>query len=162
MTDENAILLAHMDGFFDGAIDDGAGTAAVVGTAEYFAKVPKEKRRRTMYFISLPDHHADDRGGAWLHENFKAILAKTALVTNSEHVAVTDSVLDRRWGSNDEPSLIGPTRPILRGGECTAATDWRTSSCMTSQRSVCLPKGGQRRGGRIDQGSVRRSLVLHR
>jgi hypothetical protein len=106
MTDENAILLAHMDGFFDGAIDDGAGTAAVVGTAEYFAKVPKEKRRRTMYFISLPDHHGNDRSGAWLHENFQAIFAKTALVTNSEHVAVTDSVLDRRWGSNDEPSLI--------------------------------------------------------
>lgn len=106
MTDENAILLAHMDGYFDGAIDDGGGTAAVVGTAEYFAKIPKEKRRRTLYFISLPDHHGDDRGGAWLHENFKAIFAKTALITNSEHVAVTDSVLDRRWGSNDEPSLI--------------------------------------------------------
>ena len=106
MTDENAILLAHMDGFFDGAIDDGAGTAAVVGAADYFSKVPKEKRRRTLYFISLPDHHGDDQSGLWLHQNFKSIFAKTALITNSEHVAVTDSVLDRRWGSNDEPSLI--------------------------------------------------------
>ena len=50
MTDENAILLAHMDGFFDGAIDDGGGTAAMIGTADYFAKVPKEKRRRTTVF----------------------------------------------------------------------------------------------------------------
>ena len=104
-TDENIILLAHMDGFFEGAIDDGAGTAAMLGTAEYFAKMPKEKRRRTMYFISMPDHHGEDRSGAWLHENFRSIFPKTAVITNSEHVAVTDSVWDRRWGSNDQPTL---------------------------------------------------------
>lgn len=105
MTDENIVLLAHVDGYFEGAIDDGAGTAAMLGTAEYFAKMPKEKRRRTMYFISMPDHHGEDRGGTWLHENFKSIFAKTAVITNSEHVAVTDAVWDRRWGSNDQPTL---------------------------------------------------------
>lgn len=105
ITDENIVLLAHVDGYFEGAIDDGAGTAAMLGTAEYFAKMPKEKRRRTMYFISMPDHHGEDRGGTWLHENFKSIFAKTAVITNSEHVAVTDAVWDRRWGSNDQPTL---------------------------------------------------------
>jgi hypothetical protein len=105
-TDENIVMIAHTDGYFDGAIDDGAGAAALLGTAEYFAKMPKEKRRRTMYFIALPDHHGGDYGGAWLHKNFQTIFAKTAVLTNSEHVAVTAPVWDRPWGSNVEPTLI--------------------------------------------------------
>ena len=28
MTDEKIVMIAHVDGYFDGAIDDGAGTAA--------------------------------------------------------------------------------------------------------------------------------------
>jgi peptidase M28-like protein len=106
MTDENMVMLAHMDGFFEGATDNGAGIAAMLGAAEYFAKVPKEKRRRTLYFVSLLDHHSNDRSGKWLHENFQSIFAKTAVIVNSEHPAVFDAVLDRRWGSNDRPSII--------------------------------------------------------
>jgi len=105
-TDENIVMIAHVDGYFDGAIDDGAGTAALLGTAEYFAKMPKEKRRRTMYFVALPDHHGGDRGGTWMHENFKSIFAKTAVLANSEHVAVANPVWDRPWGSNVEPTLV--------------------------------------------------------
>ena len=106
MTDENIVMIAHVDGYFDGAIDDGAGTAALLGTAEYFAKLPREKRRRTMYFVSLPDHHGGDRGGAWMHEHFTSIFAKTAVLANSEHVAVANPVWDRPWGSNVEPTLV--------------------------------------------------------
>ena len=68
--------------------------------------MPKEKRRRTLYFISVLDHHSGDRGSRWLHENFQPVFAKTAVIVNSEHVAVLSSVLDRRWGSIDRPSLI--------------------------------------------------------
>jgi len=106
MTDENIVMVAHTDGFFEGAADNGAGTAAMLGTAEYFAKMPKEKRRRTLYFVALLDHHSGDRGSKWLHDNFQSVFAKTAMIVNSEHVAVLHSVLDRRWGSNDLPSLV--------------------------------------------------------
>ena len=58
-----------------------------------------------MLFRSL-DHHSGDRGSRWLHDNFKSVFAKTAMIVNSEHVAVLHSVLDRRWGSNDRPSLV--------------------------------------------------------
>jgi hypothetical protein len=105
-TDENIVMIAHVDGYFDGAIDDGAGTAALLGTAEYFAKLPKQKRRRNMYFVALPDHHGGDRGGQWMHENFKSIFAKIAVLANSEHVAVTNPVWDRPWGANVEPTLV--------------------------------------------------------
>ena len=106
MTDENIVMLSHTDGFFEGASDNAAGTAAMLGTAEYFAKMPKEKRRRTLYFVALLDHHSGDRGSWWLHDNFQSVFAKTAVIVNSEHVAVLHSVLDRRWGSNDRPSLV--------------------------------------------------------
>jgi Peptidase family M28 len=106
MTDENIVMLSHTDGFFEGAADNAAGTAAMLGTAEYFAKMPKEKRRRTLYFVALLDHHSGDRGSKWLHDNFQSVFAKTAMIVNSEHVAVLHSVLDRRWGSNDRPSLV--------------------------------------------------------
>jgi hypothetical protein len=68
--------------------------------------MPKEKRRRTMYFVALPDHHGGDRGGIWMHENFKSIFAKTAVLANAEHVAATNPVWDRPWGSNVEPTLV--------------------------------------------------------
>jgi hypothetical protein len=106
MTDENIVMVSHTDGFFEGASDNAAGTAAMLGTAEYFAKMPKEKRRRTLYFVALLDHHSGDRGSRWLHTNFQPVFAKTAMIVNSEHVAVLHSVLDRRWGSNDRPSLV--------------------------------------------------------
>jgi hypothetical protein len=106
MTDENIVMVAHIDGFFEGSSDNGAGVAAMLGTAEYFARLPREKRRRTLYFVSLEDHHSGDRGIRWLREKFQPMFPKTALIVNSEHVAVLHSVLDRRWGSNDRPALV--------------------------------------------------------
>jgi hypothetical protein len=106
MTDEKIVMIAHVDGYFDAAIDDGAGTAALLGTAEYFAKMPKEKRRRTMYFISLPDHHGGDYGGDWLHKNLAKLFPNTVVLTNAEHVAVTNPVWDRPWFTNDQPTLV--------------------------------------------------------
>jgi hypothetical protein len=106
MTDEAIIMMAHTDGFFYGATDDAAGTAALIGTAEYFVKLPKAQRRRTMYFVATPDHHGGDHGGKWILDNFQSIFPKTAVIVNSEHVAATDPVWDRVWGYRGEPSLF--------------------------------------------------------
>jgi hypothetical protein len=105
-TDENIVMISHTDGFFEGANDNAAGTASLVGLAEYYAKVPKERRRRTMYFIATPDHHGGDQGGRWIHDNMQDVLAKTAVVLNAEHVAVMEPVWDRPWGSSVRPELI--------------------------------------------------------
>jgi Peptidase family M28 len=105
MTDEKIVMIAHTDGYFQAATDDGAGVAALLGTAEYFAKLPKEQRRRTMYFIALPDHHGGDSGGRWLHTHFATMFANTAVLVNAEHVAAMNAVWDRPWGSSAEPGL---------------------------------------------------------
>ena len=110
-TDENIVMIAHTDAFFEGATDNGAGTAALIETAAYYAKQPAAQRRRTMYFVATPDHHNGDSGAAWLHKNFQPVFSKTAVLLNAEHIAATEPVWDRRWGSADAPSLI-PTNEL--------------------------------------------------
>jgi hypothetical protein len=105
-TDENIVMISHTDGFFEGATDNAAGTAALIGTAEYYAKIPREQRRRTMYFIATPDHHGGDLGGRWIHDNMQPVLANTAVILNAEHVTAMEPVWDRPWGSGARPELI--------------------------------------------------------
>ena len=104
-TDENIVIISHTDGFFEGANDNAAGTASLVGLAEYFAKRPIAERRRNLYFIATADHHSGDNGGEWIHEHLQPVLQKAAIVVNAEHVAVMEPVWDRPWGSNVRPEL---------------------------------------------------------
>jgi hypothetical protein len=114
MTDEKVVMIAHTDGLFEGATDDGAGVAALIETANYFVEQPKEKRRRTMYFIALPDHHSGDSGGRWMHENFKTMFPNTAVLMNAEHIAAKAPVYDREWRQHVAPSLFTNRRASLR------------------------------------------------
>ena len=85
-TDETIYILAHRDSWFEGASDNASGVATMLGLAEYFAKVPREKRRRTIVFVGTPGHHFAPQtpwGPDWLaaHHAFD----KTALLINCEH-----------------------------------------------------------------------------
>jgi hypothetical protein len=87
-TDENIFVMAHPDGFFQGALDNASGVAAMLGLAEYYASIPKEQRRRTITFFSTVGHHVSkDFGLIWMHDNMKDFWAKTAVAINAEHVA---------------------------------------------------------------------------
>src|SRR5262249_37949731 len=68
-SDEDIIGMAHHDAYFEGALDNASGMAVMLGLAEYFAKVPKEQRRRTIKFVTTSGHHAGSLGTAWMHEN---------------------------------------------------------------------------------------------
>ncbi len=86
-TDENIMIVAHRDGWFEGANDNGTGVATLLGLAEYFAKIPKEQRRRNILFLGTSGHHDNAAmSGRWLMEH-KEQFAKTALLINSEHTA---------------------------------------------------------------------------
>ena len=94
-SDEDVLIIAHMDGFFEGAIDNGSGLAVMMGLADHFAKVPPAERRRTIRFLGSVGHHAGP-GTRWLHDNRDTELSKTALIINLEHVA---AVRTKNWGS---------------------------------------------------------------
>jgi len=91
-TDESIFVVAHRDGWFEGATDNGSGVATMLGLAEYFAKIPKEQRRRTIYFLGTSGHH-DNSGmtGHWLADH-KELFAKTALIINCEHTSAEQLV----------------------------------------------------------------------
>jgi peptidase M28-like protein len=91
MTDENILIMAHSDAFFEGALDNASGLGGMVALAEYFAALPKEQRRRTITFLSTPGHHHGRPGSRWVHEHRDTVLAKTALVLNCEHFSQTQA-----------------------------------------------------------------------
>src|SRR5215472_12357464 len=81
-TDENVILVAHRDGWFEGANDNGTGVATLLGLAEYFARVPKEQRRRTLVFLGTNGHHdGTAESGAWFASH-PEVFEKAALLLN--------------------------------------------------------------------------------
>jgi hypothetical protein len=96
-TDEDIIVFAHHDSYFQGATDNASGMATMVTLAEHFASIPKAQRRRTMKFATTSGHHNGSLGVKWMHDNRNTFLAKTALMLNCEHVSVTQTYY---WGAN--------------------------------------------------------------
>ena len=136
-TDETIYILAHRDGWFDAAIDNGSGIAVQIGLAEYFAKIPQAERRRTIVFLATDGHHApserteDDPTGEGGEGEGRTLLrldgerggslfAKTALFLNCEHPAAIDLAIGPRGllGSNavlpNQWYGGGPSRPKLQ------------------------------------------------
>jgi hypothetical protein len=85
MTDEQVMVVAHRDGWFEGANDNAAGVATLIGLAEYFASIPKAQRHRTIVFLGTTGHHnSSAESGSWLASH-PDVFDKTALLLNCEH-----------------------------------------------------------------------------
>ena len=114
-TDETIYIVAHKDGWFEGASDNGGGVASMLGLAEYFAKIPKAKRRRTLVFIGLDGHHNGPDGGVgrrWMVANKAALFLKTALFMNVEHPATIVTQSRPRYYPGDELAWANTTMPL--------------------------------------------------
>lgn len=118
-SDEDMIIMAHHDSFYEGALDNASGVAVMLGLAEYFSKIPPQERRRTLKFVTTAGHHAGSDGTRWMHDNKDTFLAKTALMINCEHVSAiqmhwdrfganlrrSDNIAARRWWVNGSSAL---------------------------------------------------------
>jgi hypothetical protein len=116
-TDESILVMAHMDGWFDAALDNASGLSTMLTLAEHFAQIPKEKRRRHMIFIGTAGHHVGSPNAIYLRDKRSDLLAKTALMINCEHVSASQTlnwdtrlrrsttVWPRRWNVNGSPKL---------------------------------------------------------
>jgi hypothetical protein len=129
-TDEYAVVIAHHDAYFDGAVDNASGVAAMLGLASHFAQLP-EPPRRTHIFVATGGHHAGGFPGATAFAELHLPLReKTAIVLNAEHVAAVQAVQytamdEAEWGStggllvsNAEIPRFGsvvPENPFLLG-----------------------------------------------
>jgi hypothetical protein len=92
-TDEDILIFAHHDAYFEGAIDNASGMAVMVALAEHFSKIPQAQRRRTLKFVTTSGHHAGSLGVQWMHETRDKFFAKTAVALNVEHVSATQTYI---------------------------------------------------------------------
>jgi hypothetical protein len=85
--DENIIVNAHMDGWYDAAGDNGDGVAVLIALARHFAK-PENQLERTLVFVGSGGHHSSGLTGPPNVLRMNANLtSKTVLVLNLEHIA---------------------------------------------------------------------------
>lgn len=113
-TDEDIIIMAHIDGYFEGALDNASGVAVMMGLLDHFAKVPQAQRRRAIRFLGSAGHHGGP-GASWLHDERTTELAKTALMINLEHVA---AVRTKYWGPKLRMSTaVSPMRWWVNGSK---------------------------------------------
>jgi hypothetical protein len=92
-TDEDIVIIAHHDGYFEGATDNASGMATLLALVEYYAKQPATTRRRTLRFVATPAHHAGDPAVRWMHDRRATVFAKTALILNIEHTSTMEIYL---------------------------------------------------------------------
>jgi Zn-dependent M28 family amino/carboxypeptidase len=109
--------MAHHDSFFEGALDNASGMAVMMGLAEYFAKIPKTQRRRTLKFVTTAGHHAGSFGTLWMHDSRATFLAKTALMINCEHVSVVQAYFDRIKPELRKSTNIDARRWFVNGSD---------------------------------------------
>lgn len=141
-TDETIYVVAHYDGWFDAATDNASGVATQLGLAEYFAKVPRAQRRRTIIFLGFSGHHnAANKSVEWLMAH-KEVFAKTALVIESEHTSTLQTYfygpVIRR--ANTYTAQIwyagGPSRPKLQAIAVSAFRDFGVSTYAEPERTA--------------------------
>jgi hypothetical protein len=86
-SDENIIINAHVDGWFDGANDNADGLAVMVALAEHFSK-PEHRPARTLVFVGSAGHHTPGLSGpGQLVGLNRDLIARNVLAINLEHVA---------------------------------------------------------------------------
>ena len=123
-TDETIFVMAHMDGYYDAALDNASGMAVMIGLAEHFAAVPQSERRRNMIFIGTAGHHVGSPNAPYLRD--QGMLENAALMLNCEHIAPTQfvafntelrrttTVSPRRWWVHGSKRLLDITLDAYR------------------------------------------------
>jgi len=86
-SEENIIVNAHVDGWFDGANDNADGAAVMVALAEHFSR-PENRPARTLVFVGSAGHHTGGLSGPdQLVEQNPELVERNVLTINLEHVA---------------------------------------------------------------------------
>jgi hypothetical protein len=121
-SDEQILIMAHTDAFFEGAMDNASGISMMLDIARHYAAVPQARRPRTLVFLTTADHHHGSAGIQWVRDNYD--WSKVALIVNSEHPSQTllynldaglmtaNEVSARRWyvgGSDALRTLVRKT-----------------------------------------------------
>ena len=114
-SDETIVLNAHVDGWFDGAGDNGDGLAVLIALARHFAK-PANRPQRTIVFVASAGHHTPGINGPRSFVAANPHLAKQAvMLVNIEHVA------QRNFSPARTTSADGYREAVADSGEAPIA-----------------------------------------
>src|SRR6202035_3349519 len=83
-SDEEVMVMAHTDAFFQGAMDNASGMATAIDIARHYAAIPQARRPRTMVFVATPDGETGLNLMIKTHD-----WSKVAVVLNAEHTSQT-------------------------------------------------------------------------
>jgi len=87
VSDEQVFVMAHTDGFFEGAMDNASGVAMLMDIARHYAAIPQSQRPRTLVFAGTPDHHHGEAGLSQIRDHYD--WSKVAFIVNAEHPSQT-------------------------------------------------------------------------
>jgi hypothetical protein len=112
---ETIVLNAHVDGWFDGAGDNGDGLAVLVALARHFA-TPANRPQRTLVFVASAGHHTPGINGPRSFVTANPELARNAvMLINIEHVA------QRNFSPARTTSADGYREAVADSGEAPIA-----------------------------------------
>ena len=112
---EAIVLNAHVDGWFDGAGDNGDGLAVLIALARHFAK-PANRPQRTIVFVASAGHHTPGINGPRSFVAANPDLARQAvMLVNIEHVA------QRNFSPARTTSADGYREAVADSGEAPIA-----------------------------------------
>jgi len=89
---EIVMITSHHDSPFQGAVEDGAGVAQVLAQVNIWAKVPKEKRKRTLVFVISAGHFYGSQGGHQFARTHPELMKKVKLLITLEHLGAKEVV----------------------------------------------------------------------
>lgn len=122
--DEQLLIMAHTDSFFEGAMDNASGVSMMLDIARHYAAIPRARRPRTLVFLTTADHHHGSAGIRWVRDNYD--WSKVALIVNCEHPSQTllynldaglmtaNEVSARRWYVGGSDALRSLFRDTLK------------------------------------------------
>jgi len=84
-SEEYLLITAHLDGYFEGANDNGGGLAAMLALAKYFSAPDRSRPVRNLLFIGTSAHHEFSDGARGFIHDHPEIVQKSVLVLNLEH-----------------------------------------------------------------------------
>lgn len=115
MSQEEIFLGAHTDGYFQGSMDNASGIAVGLEMAEYYSKLKKSERPRSITFFLYPDHHHGEYSVREVEEyydwdNVAVVLtlehpSQSQLYWFNEDIMVSNAIGSFRWNVTGSKKL---------------------------------------------------------
>lgn len=105
MSNEWILIGSHHDGPWNSAVEDASGMVLVLAQAEYWSKIPKEKRPFNLMFLMNCGHMAGGVGQRTFINRYKDFLPKVISAIHLEHVARDVKINEGNLIPLDQPTV---------------------------------------------------------